>query len=416
MDRLLEIKNSTIFLDIDGTVLCDGFSHIDENMTVLLSNLKKDNQVFICSNGPRERNIGIANKIGVLVTNENFKKPSSKCLEGLDVLYKNKVVVGDKYISDGIFSLNIGAKFIKFPRFVSGQERFPVKISYFIDDILGSIIFKIFPFIKILRLNHLVKNFIIFTPLFFASRFFDKEAFVNALRAFISFSFLASFVYIINDIYDIKKDSIHPIKSLRPLASGIISQKKSLYFAFTLLILSFIVSFNTGIYTFLFIYLFLNILYSSYLKKKNISDILIVAIFYVIRILIGGFSTSTYISPWIILSVFFGALFITSCKRYSQYLLGSISNYSKELLLFCVYFSATLSIAVYSIWSVLEHNSPYLVYSSVFVVFIVFKMIEYIHTFPNKSEFPEILVFKDRSILSAFILWLLLVFYIFYLL
>ncbi len=464
-NNLLEIKESLIFLDIDGTLVADGFSDLTSENINFVNKLKEKNTVFLCSNGQKERNLNMAKILDIGLTNVLYKKPSLKCIRGIDVFNKNKsshlvqsspesrrgideanqgsyisigvghrrhsftnppskaeyfsnkVVIGDKYISDGLFAVNIGATFKRVSRVLSGKENLSIKFSYLIDDIFGKFIFKIFPFIKISRLNHLVKNFIIFAPLFFAGKVFDFSLMYKVTVAFLSFSFLSSSVYVLNDMYDLEKDKLHNIKSFRPLASGVLQKTNAIVFSVILVFLSFVLASSFYLlYPFLITYFILSFIYSRYLKKNNILDILIIAFLYVIRILVGGAVTSLYVSPWIILSVFFGALFITSCKRYSQNILGSKMAYTKDVLLFCIYFSSILSVSVYSIWSVLEHNSSYLVYSSLFVVFIVFKMIEYIYKSPEKTEFPEILVFKDKWILSSFISWLLLVFFIFYLL
>ena len=48
---------------------------------------------------------------------------------------------------------------------------------------------------------------------------------VKCVFAFILFSFLASSVYIYNDLTDKNEDSKHPIKRLRPIASGLVSER-----------------------------------------------------------------------------------------------------------------------------------------------------------------------------------------------
>jgi 4-hydroxybenzoate polyprenyltransferase len=228
---------------------------------------------------------------------------------------------------------------------------------------------------------------------------------------------LASAVYIFNDICDIKKDGEHKVKSFRPLPLGIITKKKAYFLMFLLLFVSFIFAINIDqIYLMLLLYIFFNLIYSLYIKKKYIFDLLIIPILFVIRVLVGGLVASVYISSWIILAVFFVSLFTTSLKRYSQILANPSSiKYSPALLKNIIFFSSTLSIGIYSIWSILEHENIYLVYSSVFVVFAIIKMLEYIYKAPELLEFPESIVFRDRAMLVSFIGWLLFVFYIFYL-
>jgi hypothetical protein len=76
--------------------------------------------------------------------------------------------------------------------------------------------------------------------------------------------------------------------------------------------------------------------------------------------------------------------------------------------------SAGLAVIAYGIWSILAHPSPYLVYSTVFVVLALFRMLNRIYTHEIDGESPEFLVFKDRWIFTSFVLWLLYIFLIFY--
>jgi predicted HAD superfamily phosphohydrolase YqeG len=49
------------------------------------------------------------------------------------------LVIGDKFLTDGLFAKNIGGKFIKVQRKVFGQESLLAKLVNFIDDILWNI-------------------------------------------------------------------------------------------------------------------------------------------------------------------------------------------------------------------------------------------------------------------------------------
>jgi 4-hydroxybenzoate polyprenyltransferase len=54
----------------------------------------------------------------------------------------------------------------------------------------------------------------------FGGVLFEPLVFLKALATFIAFSMAASSSYILNDIFDAEKDRLHPIKRLRPFASG----------------------------------------------------------------------------------------------------------------------------------------------------------------------------------------------------
>ena len=64
---------------------------------------------------------------------------------------------------------------------------------------------------------------LIAVPLVLNHEFANLSLLLAAVVAFFSFSFLASAVYIVNDIADLPNDRQHPRKRLRPLASGAVS-------------------------------------------------------------------------------------------------------------------------------------------------------------------------------------------------
>ena len=76
--------------------------------------------------------------------------------------------------------------------------------------------------------------------------------------------------------------------------------------------------------------------------------------------------------------------------------------------------STALAIIAYGIWSVIGYDFPYLVYSTIFVIFALFRMLNRIYTHPHEAESPELLVFKDRWIFASFLFWVIYVFFVFY--
>ena len=66
----------------------------------------------------------------------------------------------------------------------------------------------------------MAKNFFIFAPLIFSHHLLDFEKVKIEFIAFLSFSLVASSIYVINDIADRESDRAHPVKRNRPIASG----------------------------------------------------------------------------------------------------------------------------------------------------------------------------------------------------
>ena len=63
-------------------------------------------------------------------------------------------------------------------------------------------------FYQLLRVNHYIKNFLVFAPLLFTSGVNNTDNLIISFQAFLIFCLIASTVYIINDIFDIKLDRL----------------------------------------------------------------------------------------------------------------------------------------------------------------------------------------------------------------
>jgi len=132
-------ENKIIFLDIDGTLLPDGNFDFDSSVIRHLEGLKQNNKVFLCTNsGDRIRSSKIETALGLPIVTHNHKKPSLRIIENLGIKKGggNLLVIGDKFLTDGLFALNIGAEFVKVGRKISGKESLDVKIVNFLDNIL----------------------------------------------------------------------------------------------------------------------------------------------------------------------------------------------------------------------------------------------------------------------------------------
>lgn len=407
-------SGSAIIIDVDGTVVPDKTKEISSSFIDKIKKLSEKNTVYICSNGSSENAREFAK-----ISSVNFldcRKPFKAGAESIVDKGGGKVVIGDKYITDGLFARNIGAEFIKVKHLRSVSDSIAIRASYVLDDVIYFLI----PYLSLARPWQWVKNLLIFAPLFFAVEVFNATVLKTAFFAFLSFCFASSIVYVLNDILDYKADKLHPVKQKRPISSGRVSKKSALiWMAILFLILVGFMYLIPSLWPVIFAYLVINVLYSYRLKHIAVLDILLVSCFYLMRIIAGGISAQVYISPWIIICVFFGAIFVVLGKRRSEYGRSSrravLDEYSVEALNFMLAISASLATITYGIWSVLEHNSPYLVYSAIFVVFSLFRIINHIYTNPDRAESPEILVFKDTYILWSFLLWLSYVFWIFYL-
>ncbi len=134
----IDFKNQVVLLDADGTLVPDDGSLIISR-TVLdkISELKQHNTVFLCINSyDKIRKNKLEEISGLPILNKKYRKPNRKIVSVLERSGPHHyVVIGDKFLTDGLFAKNIGGEFIKVKRKISGQESLVIKLINLGDDL-----------------------------------------------------------------------------------------------------------------------------------------------------------------------------------------------------------------------------------------------------------------------------------------
>ncbi len=285
-------------------------------------------------------------------------------------------------------------------------------------------------YFQLIRAHHYVKNIMIFLPYFFAGSINDLFTTFSAFKAFFSFCFTASFIYIINDLKDIESDKHHPTKSKRPLASGAIKPMHAIVIGLALLTAGLLMAsrVNNEVLLLITIYLLMNIAYSFGLKNIAILDVFIVAFGFVLRILVGGASTNLVISKWLIITTFLLSLGLVLGKRYDDIVLtnkdvsGNIRRVTKKYnlefirnALVMVFTLATMCYIIYSIDPLIEtkFKSHYFYTTSLPVVLGVFRYFAIVFI-ENKSASPVKIALRDTFILACILIWVSMFLYFIY--
>src|SRR4029078_12583051 len=130
--------------------------------------------------------------------------------------------------------------------------------------------------LKEIRPRQWIKNLAIFAGLIFSGQLDNPQAIVTSTEAFFLFSFATSAVYLLNDIFDIERDRLHPFKSKRPIAAGMIPVWLALVIALGLISATIPLSYQISPAFFLAIlgYLLLQLLYSAYIKSVILLDVM----------------------------------------------------------------------------------------------------------------------------------------------
>lgn len=274
-------------------------------------------------------------------------------------------------------------------------------------------------YIKLLRIKHYIKNFLIFMPLFFAGSFFNKENIVKAVEGFICFCLISSAVYILNDYRDMEKDKKHPTKCNRPLASGKIKPKNAIILMMLCLIVVAILSWyigNINAAIFLILYFILNVAYSMGLKNVPIIDVVILASGFVIRLFYGGYVTGVEISTWLYLVVTTGSLYMGLGKRRNELkkqldTREVLKYYNGPFLDKNMYVCVALANVFYALWTV-EMNNRAMIWTVPF--FMVILMCYSLDAEGDSDGDPVEVILKDKILIGLILVYAICIFFLIY--
>lgn len=302
--------------------------------------------------------------------------------------------------------------------------------------------------LRLLRPRQWIKNIAIFAAITFSGSLFEWQVFQKVFFAFIVFCALSSASYIINDIFDIQKDRLHPFKRFRPLANKTLSVIYALGVAFFLIIFSFVLGLmiNPAFFILGIIYLTVQFFYSTILKPIAIVDILAIALGYILRVYAGEVAGGVHISVWLLLTTISLSLFLAIGKRRSELTLVSqnksvnisdvrktLSHYSERLLDVYASIFATSTFVSYTLFTFLENPRGFNLGLSIFlpdflpaffqrkwlmltIIPVVYGLMRYLQDIYEKheGESPERVLTSDKPLLIAVFIWSLLVITIIY--
>jgi 4-hydroxybenzoate polyprenyltransferase len=287
-------------------------------------------------------------------------------------------------------------------------------------------------FLLSMRPRQWVKNVFIFAPLIFSmaekpAEIFSLHVFHPAfigrsLLAFFLFSLVTGVVYVFNDLLDREKDKLHPVKKDRPIASGRLAVRVALPAALVLLaaVMPVIFRFNREFFLIALFYVGLNLFYSLFLKSVVIIDIMVIALGFVLRVMIGGAVNHVVLYPWILISTFLLAIFIALIKRRQELLkiqgLKSEQVTRKTLLSYTVGLLdqmisiATATTLIAYIMYVLspdvqqKFHTTRLYYTVPFVIFGIFRYLFLAYS-KGEGESPSDIIYTDLPFTLNLVLW-----------
>lgn len=294
---------------------------------------------------------------------------------------------------------------------------------------------------KTVRPRQWLKNVSLYAALIFSGFLFEPGYFATVTQAVGVFVLLSSATYIFNDLADIKSDRLHPFKKKRPIASGDLPIPLAVLVMIIAAIVGVTWAYTISYFLFLtcLVYLTIQLLYTTWLKKIPIIDVIVVASGYLLRIYAGAFAINVHMNVWFLLTVISVSLFLAVGKRRGEMTLlaGSattgqvrqtLKRYTEGLLDVYTSMFATATWLTYALFS---FNHPPIVpqgkvltlmstlprtllseklmmATTPLVIYGVMRYLQLIYE-RNEGESPERILLSDKPLIVTVLLWIVLI-------
>ena len=279
---------------------------------------------------------------------------------------------------------------------------------------------------RALRVSQWTKNGAVLLAWFFALADSSQAAVARGIGpAMLAFGMAAAFClvssafYLLNDVSDCEADRRHPVKRLRPVAAGLISQIAAVRASLVLFACG--VAFPAAVlfshpdrtiaFGTILAYTVLQCFYSGALKHIPYVDVVVIAAGFVLRAVAGAAVIDARISPWLLACAFLLSLFLALAKRRHEKVLAeesrkALSGYSLGAIDALMMLSALLTLGVYVGYAlaadtVARFHTRGLVFTAVFVALGLARYLVLVYRRGDVGR-PEKVLLTDR------LLWLVL--------
>jgi 4-hydroxybenzoate polyprenyltransferase len=278
------------------------------------------------------------------------------------------------------------------------------------------------PIIETARPRQWIKNAFVLAPLVFSGHFLEGHAVLDAVLAALAFTWVSVATYFMNDIMDCRLDRQHPVKRLRPIASGKLSVPTAAAITVVCSILGLALGAATHLETLaaLAAYVLLHLAYTAWLKHKAIVDVLCISLGFVLRVLAGSAAIQVVPSSWLLVCTLFLATFLGFAKRAGESVrLRSDRHrtgetrpvlivYDDRLLTSLLSITCSLTLLSYSLYAIeRKPPSPVLLATIPVVAYAIFRylLVALRAEKATGAETPETLLLRDRGLILAGLVW-----------
>ncbi len=277
--------------------------------------------------------------------------------------------------------------------------------------------------LSLLRPHQYIKNGFVLLGVVFAGQY-AQQTLILAGLAFLAFCAIASAMYIVNDILDVKADQQHPTKKNRPIASGAVALPTAWWLAGGLFCFALFLASQVSHWAFGFVltYALLNIGYSMRWKHVPVLDVFIISAGFMLRILTGTVGLGIPPSSWLLLCGLMLTLFLGFAKRRAELLALELAgvhdpsltrrvldDYSPMMIEQYIAISAACTILTYSLYTVsadtvARHGTADLIYTVPLVVYGIYRYLFLLHQRGKGNDTARDL-YADRHLLITVLGW-----------
>lgn len=271
---------------------------------------------------------------------------------------------------------------------------------------------------RALRVSQWTKNAAVMLAWFFSVADASQKDIARGFGSFMmavgmagAFCLVSSAFYLLNDVSDYDADRLHPHKSKRPVAADLISKISAVKAALVLFacgvtfpsLVVMVYPGRTIAFGTIMLYSVIQCFYSGFLKHIPYIDVFVIAFGFVLRAIAGAAVIDAYISKWLLVCAFTLSLFLALSKRHHELVYHAstrraLAGYRKGFLNVFIFVAASASVVeyvCYTLWSAMGARFPYLVYTSVFVLFGIGRYMLLVYH-EGGGGHPEKILLTDR--------------------
>ena len=282
--------------------------------------------------------------------------------------------------------------------------------------------------LRLARPRQWVKNLLVFVAPAAAGSLLHGGVIGKAFAVFGIFCLAASGTYFINDAIDAPADRLHPVKRMRPVASGEVPARFALAVGATMVAAAIgLAGWLAGgeLAGVMAIYGAVNVAYSLGLRNEPIVDLALVSAGFVLRAIAGGVATGVPLSDWFLIVASFGSLLVVTGKRSGEQVLLSnhgtdhatvretLGLYTPSFLRTALTLSAAVTVTAYCLWSFERaaeiHRGHHPIWFQLTIIPFVLGLLHVLRLLDSGAgAAPEDLALHDRRLQVYGLCWVVL--------